>query len=297
MKQLKALAETPIIGGLVKKAMSTMASQEAQTISEHFSMYLKPHIARTELQKQDVYRLRHQVYCEELQFEEIKDGYIETDEFDQRSIHCYIRHLSSTQLAGTVRLITSADTNELLPLEQFCLHAVTNETLHPRNFRRDEVCEMSRLAVPATFRKRQVDKKREIATGAFDIENYSETELRCFPFIAVSLYMSAAAMSYKTKRYHVFVMMEPRLARSLNYVGINFIQLGEPIEYHGQRAPYYIDSRTLKHTMAPGYVKLLEIIEAELYSDEKAGDVQSGSNRVVQSVSGDGFFALSPLPV
>ena len=272
MKHLKGLADKPIIGPLVKKAMSSLASNEANTIAEHFSMYLKPQIAKSDDLRREVYKLRHQVYCEELHFEDVRQGYEEFDEFDPRAIHCFIRHLKTSALAGTVRLITSSTEQQLLPMEQFCAYSITGETLHPKNFDRAEICEMSRLAVPAAFRKRQIDKYDGVATGVIDESVFSATELRCFPFIAICLYMAAAAMSYKTKRYHVFVMMEPRLARSLSFVGINFTKIGETIEFHGKRAPYYVDSRSLKKTMSSGYVKLLESVEADLFRADDSTD-------------------------
>ena len=130
--------------------------------------------------------------------------------------------------------------------------------------------------MPAAFRKREIDKYAGAATGAINEQVFSQTELRCFPYIAICLYLSAAAMSFKTKRFHVFVMMEPRLARSLNFVGIMFKQLGQPIEFHGKRAPYYIDSRELKRTLSPGYKTLLEAIERDLFDAKKPND--SGGN-------------------
>lgn len=276
MKRLKALADKPIIGGVVKKAMASLASNEANTISEHFSKFLKPQIADNEHLKHEVYRLRHNVYCEELHFEDVKASYEEHDEFDERAIHCFVRHLNSNNLAGTVRLITSAADDQLLPIEQFCSHAITDPHISPNQFARHEICEISRLAVPAAFRKREIDKYAGAATGAINEQVFSQTELRCFPYIAICLYLSAAAMSYKTKRFHVFVMMEPRLARSLNFVGIMFKQLGQPIDFHGKRAPYYIDSRELKRTLSPGYKKLLEAIERDLFEAKKPND--SGGN-------------------
>lgn len=267
MKQLKALAETPIIGGLVKKAMSTMASHDASAISEHFSKYLQPQIADSAELRSAVYRLRHQVYCEELKFEDVRAGYEENDDFDSRSIHCFIKHLSTGKLAGTVRLITSRNDEELLPIEKFCMHSITHKDIHPNNFRREEICEISRLAVPADFRKRAVDKYAGVATGVINEATFSANELRCFPYIAICLYLSTIAMSYHTKRFHGFVMMEPRLARSLSFVGINFIQLGEPVDYHGLRAPYYIDGRVLRQTLSAGYLDLLTSIEQSLFKN------------------------------
>lgn len=264
MKKLKSLADKPVIGGVVKKAMASLASNDAKVISRHFSQYLKPQIATTDELKHEVYQLRHQVYCEELHFEDIKDSYEECDEFDDRAVHCFIRHLSSKKMAGTVRLITTQDQHQPLPLEKFCSHAIDHPELAPSCFPRDSICEMSRLAVPEGFRKRAIDKFKGAATGAINEQVFSETELRCFPYIAICLYMAATAMAIRSKRHHVFVMMEPRLARSLTFVGIKFQSIGKLIEFHGKRAPYYIDARELPNTLSSGYVKLLESVEHDL---------------------------------
>lgn len=248
-----------------QKSASALASDEAELIAHHFSSYLKPQLAWSPSLKQQVYQLRYQVYCEELHFEDINPDHIEQDEFDVRSIHCFIRHLSSDALAGTLRLITTRGDDELLPMEKFCPHAITNEQFKPRNFLPHQICELSRLAVPLAFRKRQVDQFTGGATGAINEQAFSIQELRFFPYIAISLYMSAIAMCYKTRRVHIFVMMEPRLARSLKFVGIRFTQIGDPIEYHGRRAPFYIDVREVRKTLSTGYRKLLNMIEKELF--------------------------------
>jgi len=265
MKRLRALADKPVIGGMVKKAISTLASNDAKHISEHFSKYLKPQVALSDDLRHEVFRLRHNVYCEELHFEEVKPNYEECDEFDTHSIHCFIRHLASSQMAGTVRLITSNSPEQLLPIEQFCMHAIEDLEFSPKNFPREHICEFSRLAVPAMFRKRAVDKFAGAATGVIDETNFSANELRCFPYIAICLYMAAAAMAFHSDRLHAFVMMEPRLARSLSFVGINFKQLGAPIEYHGKRAAYYINSDMFRKNISSGYIKLMKSIEKELF--------------------------------
>ncbi|MDX3772860.1 PEP-CTERM/exosortase system-associated acyltransferase [Chromatiaceae bacterium AAb-1] len=277
MKRLKALSEAPVIGGVVKKAMATMASGEATTISRHFSAFLRPEIAKTAELKHEVYKLRHQVYCEELNFEDIKENHEEQDEFDHRATHCFIRHLSSGRLAGTVRLIFTEQEGDLLPIEKYCGHAIEHAELTPDHFPRNSICEISRLAVPAEFRRRTVDNFKGAATGAINAKTYSEQELRCFPFIAICLYLAAASMSLKTERVNVFVMMEPRLARSLSFVGIHFQQIGSAIEFHGKRAPYYIDARSLNKTMSPGYKKLLESVQADLFGFKRQRDSGMGT--------------------
>lgn len=265
MKSIENIVIENAIGITPKKSAAALASDEAEIIAKHFSNYLRPQLAKSDALKQEVYRLRYQVYCEELHFEETNNYHIEQDEFDLRSIHCFIRHANSGALAGTLRLIATRNTDELLPMEKFCPQAITHEHLRPRHFLPHQICEISRLAVPLAFRKRQVDQFAGGATGAINEQTFSTQELRFFPYIAVSLYLSAIALCHKNRINHVFVMMEPRLARSLNFVGIQFTQIGAPVEYHGKRAAYYVDVRQLRNKLSTGYRKLLTMIEKELF--------------------------------
>lgn len=249
------------------KRTANFSSDDAETIAKYFSRYLKPQIAFSEASKQEVYKLRYQVYCEELQFEAMNEEQQEYDEFDSRAVHCVIRHLSSNALAGTLRLISTKNNSQLLPLEKFCSQAITHTECRPDHFPRHQVCEISRLAVPSAFRKRQLDQFAGSATGAINELTFSTHELRYFPYIAIGLYMSALAICYKHRCFHVFVMMEPRLARSLNFVGIDCVQLGPLVEYHGKRAPYYIDARKMRKNLSAGYRSFLGVIEAELFRD------------------------------
>jgi N-acyl amino acid synthase of PEP-CTERM/exosortase system len=266
MKHLKTLQKIPVVGGLVNIAISHLASSHASAISKHFSQFLRPELATNEQLKREVYRLRHEVYCEELKFEDVRPDQEERDNFDEHSVHCFVRHVASGRLAGTVRLITSSNHEELLPIEKYCYHAIEDQSLSPANFPRDEICEISRLAVLEHFRRRQMDKFAGAATGAINTSDYSETELRCFPYIAICLYLAAASTAFKTNKNHAYVMMEPRLARSMAFVGIQFKQLGKPVEYHGKRAAYYINGEMFHSGLSSGYKKLLKSIEQDLFS-------------------------------
>ncbi len=276
MKHLKKLQELPIVGTLVKKAIGAMVSNNASSISKHFSQFLQPQLALTEELKQKVYNVRHQVYCEELKFEPERPDRIELDDFDAHSIHCFVRHMSSGNMAGTVRLITSADDSELLPIEKYCLHSITDHEFSPAAFPRNKICEISRLAVLEQFRRREVDKFKGAATGAINVEAYSETELRCFPYIAICLYFAAASTAFHAKKEHAFVMMEPRLARSLAFVGIKFHQIGPVIDYHGRRAPFYINKPMLFDGLSPGFKKLLNEIEKSLANSVREHGFKDG---------------------
>lgn len=260
----KRLLGTPIIGDITKKIVSIKASHEAYNIAEHFTQFLEPQIAVNSLLKEEAFKIRHNVYCEELGFEKVKEGGLEKDEFDEQSIFSLIKHKPSSIYTSCVRMVRVEKEGQLLPIEKFCLDSITDEKLHPSRFNRKEICEISRLAVTADFRRRKTDQFKGSGTGVIQESSYSEVELRCFPFIAIGLYMSSAIMAAGTGIRHVYVMMEPRLARSMKFVGIKFQQLGEPIDYHGLRAPYYITPAEFYSNLSPGFKNLYKAIEHDI---------------------------------
>ena len=266
MNWTKKLLNTPVVGDVTKKLVSMKVNHDAKSIAEHFTQFLQPEVANTQELRDQVFKIRHNVYCEELAFEAVKEEGKEKDEFDDQSIFTMIKHKPSNVYTSCVRVVRTINPNEVLPLEKYCEYAIQNEELHPKNFKRNEICEISRLAVKADFRRRASDKFKGSAVGAISESTYSETELRCFPFIAIGLYMAAATMAIDTGINHVYVMMEPRLARSMKFVGIQFIQIGEAIEYHGKRAPYYINPHIFLDNLSPGFISLYQSIRDDIIS-------------------------------
>lgn len=260
----KRIFNTPIISDITKKIASLKASREAHSIADHFTQFLQPQVAVCPELRSEAFKIRHNVYCEELAFEQVRDDGEETDEFDEQSIFSLIKHKPTNTFTSCVRLVTSNGSDQLLPIEKYCLDSITNKSLSPERFNRAEIAEISRLAVKSDFRRRKSDQFRGSGTGVISEISYSETELRCFPFIAIGLYMAAATMSMNTGIRHVYVMMEPRLARSMKFIGITFQQLGEPVNYHGLRAPYYINPDIFMANLSPGFKSLYDTIEIDI---------------------------------
>ncbi|RHW76874.1 PEP-CTERM/exosortase system-associated acyltransferase [Colwellia sp. RSH04] len=260
----KRLLKTPVLGDITKKIVSIKASREAHSIADHFTQFLQPQIATSEQLRSEVFKIRHNVYCEELAFEKIQANGEEKDEFDDQSIFSLIKHKPTDTYTSCVRLVKASGPGEKLPIEKYCLDSITNTNLSPERFNRAEIAEISRLAVKADFRRRQADQFKGSSTGVISEITYSETELRCFPFIAIGLYMAAATMGMNTGIRHVYVMMEPRLARSMKFIGITFQQLGAPVEYHGLRAPYYISPDIFMKNLSPGFRSLYQTIELDI---------------------------------
>jgi N-acyl amino acid synthase of PEP-CTERM/exosortase system len=262
----KLILNSPIIGDVAKKVASLKVNHDAGNIAEHFTKFLKPQYASTDKLKDEVFKIRHNVYCEELAFENQKDDGMEMDEFDPHSIFALIKHKPTNNYTSCVRIVRSSCDTELLPIEKFCYHAIQNKDYDPKNFNRAEIGEFSRLAVKADFRRRKSDRFKGSAIGAIHESTYSESELRCFPFIAIGLYMVAGTLAIDKGIKHAFVMMEPRLARSMKFVGIKFLQIGEPIEYHGLRAPYYINAEIFLDNLTSGFKSLYKEIQKDIRS-------------------------------
>jgi N-acyl amino acid synthase of PEP-CTERM/exosortase system len=262
----KLILNSPIIGDVAKKVASLKVNHDAGNIAEHFTQFLKPQYASTDVLRDEVFKIRHNVYCEELAFENQKDDGMEMDEFDPHSIFALIKHKPTNNYTSCVRIVRSSCDEELLPIEKFCYDAIQDKTYDPKNFNRAEIGEFSRLAVKADFRRRKSDRFKGSAIGAISESTYSESELRCFPFIAIGLYMVAGTLAIDKGIKHAFVMMEPRLARSMKFVGIKFVQIGEPIEYHGLRAPYYINAEIFLDNLTSGFKSLYKEIQKDIRS-------------------------------
>jgi len=250
----------------VKKAVSAYKkSRESKELTDHFCQFFHAAMATSNNDLDKCYRIRHEVYCEEMKYLPTTDTKLETTDVDAHSLHCTIQHKLSQHYAGTVRLVYIENEDHKLPIEQFCEDSITDTEFHPGAFERDQICEISRLAVPASFRRRKMDQFKNASTGGINEYEYSEKDLRCFPFVAIGLYLAAGAAALRINRPHVYVMMEPRLARNLKFVGISSRKIGETVEYHGVRAPYYINVHEFKRQLKAGFKTMLKKIGKQLY--------------------------------
>jgi N-acyl amino acid synthase of PEP-CTERM/exosortase system len=241
-----------------------------KTLAHHFHEYFSIHIADTIDLKNEVFKLRYDVYCAELGYEKDCPIDCEKDNFDEYSIHVLIKHTPSGIYAGCVRLVTPPPQNPkaLLPFEANCSQSFDpKKVAFLREGENIKVGEVSRLAVLSRFRLRGSDAKSPdgINSERMPIEICMEG-MRYFPFIAVALYFAATSIVRYHKIKYAVVMMEIRLARLLKLSGINFIQLGETIDYHGQRALFYIEP-TFIDDLKPELKELYNSVDQQLTDD------------------------------
>jgi N-acyl amino acid synthase of PEP-CTERM/exosortase system len=244
--------------------------RESSSLSASFHDYFEVLEADTASLKDEVYRIRYEVYCRELAYEDASHfpDHRERDEFDPIARHCLLRHRSSGEFAGCVRLIahSALDESARLPFEKHCWQSLDPALMFDLRARGVRYGEISRLAVPARFRRRKGEQGNPIGTGD---ESGQENDQRRSPHIALGLYMAAASVGLEAGLEGVFAMMEPRLARHLKRFGIEFQQAGGVMEYHGQRAAYYISREQLLEGLCPELEDLLFSIRSDLASGQK----------------------------
>jgi len=210
--------------------------------------YFKLEVASTEELKQVSHKLRYDIYCDEHGWEETEKfpDKMDNDKFDSWSEHYLLYHRGTKQYAGTVRLVkTHPDfPDQGIPMVLHYDGEFWDTPNSPLNMPMGSYGEISRLALHKMFRKRAGENETPDGLGK-ELFEWNQTERRRFPHIALGLYLSAAAAGLSEGMSGVYAMMEPRLARHLKFAGINFVQVGDPIEFRGKRAPYYISREIL----------------------------------------------------
>lgn len=151
----------------------------------------------------EVYRIRYQVYCIECGFENpaLYPDKMEYDEYDLCSVHFVA--VNTYGIIGTVRLIF--DSTLGFPIEKHCKIEL-NHDKPPRH----QLAEVSRLAVLKQYRS------QEVCLGLWR-EIYHKSKELGIRFL--------------------YAAMEKKLKRLFNKFHMAFEQIGEIVDYNGQRIP------------------------------------------------------------
>lgn len=189
----------------------------------------------------DTFRMRHEVYVQEFGFEN-KDDHadgLETDEHENNSIHFACLN-ETDSVVGTIRLVLDSDKG--FPIEQAVETNFIGKKPHA-----SQIGEISRLTVSKDLRRRKED-------GMYGVESYlkekeggilpndgtipDEMQGRKNPIIVLGLYQVMYHVSKRRGITHWYMITEDKLFYALKKYGFIFHQIGEPVEYHGQRTPY-----------------------------------------------------------
>lgn len=221
----------------------------SDTISA-FRRYFEVVVADTPALLEHAYRLRYEVYCDQdwelhLDPADFPDG-LETDEYDQRAVHCLLRHRPTGAFAGTVRLILHdpGQPDAPFPIES-CASAYFDPTvLNLRSIPRSEIAEVSRLLLSHRFRSRSGE--RDMPQGIADVRVApgGQTErgaarhrrVSVHPFIGLGEGLVRMSAEHGISYWYLFI--EQRLVRLLRRFGMEFQALSDDIAFHGTRRAY-----------------------------------------------------------
>jgi N-acyl-L-homoserine lactone synthetase len=153
-----------------------------------------------------VYKLRHQVLCEEKRipgFTNENDSQIEQDEFDTHSRHLLLEH--GGKYIGTARIILPSCSEWLVEKYIDDMNVIVD---------RNTTCEISRFMIISAAQK--------------------------LPNLTPTLMQGVLQLSRMHNIEHWVCFMSPALNRLLSRYGMQFNQVSECYDVHGMRAAHYI---------------------------------------------------------
>ena len=233
-------------------------------LGEGFSKYFRIDAALDDGLKDEVFRIRHSVYCEDLQFESTRPDGREIDHYDARSVHCLLRTATAPfRPVGCTRVVLTdpRDPAAPLPFEVSCAAALDRSIIDPARLPRGRIAEISRLAVHRDYRRRRGEEHTAVH---IDSSDFAEGERPRFPFVPTSLLLGAVALADCCGIDTVFVLTEPRLAAHFTKLGVEVIQVGQPIEHRGRRIPSVMHVEEIIRNMRPILHPLWQRVRAEI---------------------------------
>lgn len=231
-----------------------------------FRKYFKIQPAIDEALRDSVYRIRHEVYCEELGFEPVRPDRRETDEYDAHSMHCLLQTSSeSASPIGCTRVVQARadDPYYPLPFERTCAATLYRSVVDTSRLPRNRIAEVSRLAVRSNYRRRRGEL---LATASLNDDDFGTAVHPRFPYIPIGLYLGAIALAERAGIDTLFILTEPRLASHFAKLGVDIRQIGEPVEHRGIRIPSMMDVQSIikgmRFVLKPMWRTIREDIEA-----------------------------------
>lgn len=227
-----------------------------------FSQYFEIVPALSDVLKDHVYAIRHQVYCDELAYEPQRPDRREHDEYDERSLHVLIRSVRSGEFIGCTRIIRPAQPPlDVLPFEKVCDAALDRSVVDPRRLPRDTIAEVSRLAVIGRFRRRKGEERAALPLSDSDFGTAAQPR---FPYIPIGLYLATVELARLHDISTLFMLTEERLANHFSRLGVNVTAIGVPVEHRGTRIPSMMDTRATLNDLRSILRPLYRTIAADI---------------------------------
>lgn len=269
-----------VISAQVKKMV------ELTTLHRHFQDYFRVVPAVTERLVEESQRIRHQVYCEELGWEPVKEDGLEQDYYDQYSVHCLLRSVSRESFVGCIRLVLPTDDGIglSLPLQKACGGKLFPGHPDPVALANREVAEVSRLAITSDFRRRRHEKGKVVS---FPEQETGLSDRRKFPYIPVALYLGMMEIATQRNINSLYFLTEPLLAKHFGRLGGELELIGEGIEHRGLRKPYLMDVEKVMRKVRLVLRPLIRVIRNDIKHFNKLKESGEPISFIKRAADGD----------
>lgn len=232
------------------KTETTHIQQTHEDVSTIFNSVFNVELATSPEAINEVFEVRYQVYCIDRPFEDPNcfADKREHDAYDPRSAHALIRHRMTRDSVATVRLVMAGNNPEQsdFPMEAPCIHRMDRRAQDAfAGARREQIAEISRMAVSREFRRRLNEDESDAGTSDFVCYSDSENGKRAMPYISLGLFAGILQMSIRHGITHWMAVMEPAQLRLLKRFGVEFDHVGPVLEYHGRRRPAFTEAASL----------------------------------------------------
>lgn len=232
-------------------------------LGQAFRQYFEIVPAFSDTLKDEAYRVRHQVYCEDLEFEPVQADRREIDEHDSHSLHLLIRNIRTGEFIGCTRIVRPPldDPHYQLPFEKTCGVALDRSIIDPAKLPRRSISEVSRLAVIAGYRRRKGEATKAISISDEDFGSLRQPR---FPFIPIGLYLATTEIARLNEIETLFVLTEKRLAQHFSKLGSVLKVIGNSIEHHGERIPSMMSVSSTIANMRKNLQSLYRVIAEDI---------------------------------
>ncbi len=234
------------INKLAKACAETM---EQRSFTAAYHKTFKLYNCATELQKDQVYRMRNSIYCREHGYESptAPESYIERDEYDDHAEHFLLRHRISNEMVGSLRVVLP---NEQKPDESFPMQKICDHPLLQFDSRALNICEISRFCMAPRFRQRGADGKFLSSYHAQDKNGHRSGNItfvrRRISYPQAALLQGAFETALRTQIMDCIWMVEPDHLPSLRAIGFDYHVLGLRVDHHGGMQPLIFN---IKHVL------------------------------------------------
>jgi N-acyl amino acid synthase of PEP-CTERM/exosortase system len=240
-----------------------------KSLASDFANTFNLQIASTDAERARVYGLRYRVFCQEMGCTLDEANGLEADHYDEHSLNCLLENAHTGLLVGCIRLVQPLARGGGLPFENYAIRHVDRKLLDWRQLDPGNCCEISRLALEPSYRRRLRD-------GTLAERSFAPATSKIFslPFIALALYQAAVALVLDRGYEMAFMVGEPRLQRHLSSYGILMRQVSPVFDHFGERAVFVVNRASLLDTVATWNTERLQYFHAvqeklEIESDQQ----------------------------